>query len=152
MADRQPLNNRPPVGRFLISLSVTAVAVAIATAYSLISPLGMICHAHSTIARLHPLSSDPPVTLFSVLRLNYPEEPFYPPDKCAYPYHENYRAARQAIIDAWYEVTDKHNGYMLEWRDAFSAAAMVLLNDTTRIVYTKEVLPKIEAKGDRGWR
>lgn len=52
-------------------------------------------------------------------------------------------------------MTDAHDGNMRQWRDAFADAALTLLNDTSRDIYMKEVLPKmVAAKGnsDKGWR
>ncbi|KAJ3527508.1 hypothetical protein NM208_g10668 [Fusarium decemcellulare] len=125
---------------------------------SILSPVGLICHVHSVIERLQASSPDSPVTLFSVLRLDPSEPPFHPADECASPYQPNYEAAKSKIAEAWAELTDNHDADMREWRDVFAGAAAVLLDDTSRTVYMKEVLPKIEAKmkekGDpeRGWK
>ncbi|KAK2668695.1 hypothetical protein RAB80_016075 [Fusarium oxysporum f. sp. vasinfectum] len=51
----------------------------------LLSPTKLICRAHRKIAKLQPSSPDEAVTLFSVLRLDPNEPPFYPPDACLYP-------------------------------------------------------------------
>ncbi|KAF4472845.1 hypothetical protein FALBO_258 [Fusarium albosuccineum] len=122
---------------------------------SLLSPLGLICYSHEKLAQLQPSPPDKAVTLFSVLRLDHTQLPFYPADDCAYPYSPNYYLAKAAISNAWLEITDAHDGSMVMWRDVFAAAAATLLNDTSRVVYMKEILPKMEAtKGDaeRVWR
>ncbi|KAF5020412.1 hypothetical protein F66182_7561 [Fusarium sp. NRRL 66182] len=117
----------------------------------LVSPLGLICHAHLSLSRLQLSSPDAPSTLFSILGLDHTEPPFFPPDECAYPISANYRLAREAVVEAWSDRTEMYDGGSKQWRDIFAAAAVVLLNDTTRTVYLKEVLPKIEAKGENGW-
>lgn len=121
----------------------------------LLSPHALICRSHEKIARLHAATPNKPVTLLSVLHLDHTKPPFYPADDCAYPYSPNYKAARRAISEAWAEMTDAHDGNMRQWRDAFADAALTLLNDTSRDIYMKEVLPKmVAAKGnsDKGWR
>jgi hypothetical protein len=47
----------------------------------------------------------------------------------------------------------KRDGNDLVWRDVYALAAMVLLNDTTRTVYMKSVLPGMDGKkkGDGAW-
>jgi hypothetical protein len=116
---------------------------------TILSPLGLICNAHTSISNLQPTT---PATLFSILHLDHTKPPFYPAEECAAPHHANYKAARQAVVDAWAEATEKRDGNMREWRDALSAAAVILLNDTTRVIYMKEVLPKVLKDGDKAWR
>ncbi|RMJ19141.1 hypothetical protein CDV36_001202 [Fusarium kuroshium] len=131
---------------------IVAIGMALSSASSspkpetpLLSPYALICQSHKRIARLHAATPNKPVTLFSVLHLDHAKPPFYPADDCAYPYSPNYQAARRAISEAWAGVTDEHDGDMREWRDAFADAALTLLNDTSRAIYMKDVLPKMEA-------
>ncbi|KAJ4313176.1 hypothetical protein N0V84_009555 [Fusarium piperis] len=119
-------------------------------AESLLSPAGLICHSHEKLAQLQLLALDKPTTLFSVLRLDSPKPPFDPPHNCAYPYSPNYKATKRAITNAWTEMSDNHDGNMREWRDAFSMAAFTLLNDTSRTIYMKDVLPKLNNAKGRG--
>ncbi|KAJ4180786.1 hypothetical protein NW767_012534 [Fusarium falciforme] len=111
----------------------------------LLSPYALICRSHKRIARLHVATPEKPVTLFSVLHLDHSTPPFHLADDCAYPASPNYKAARRAISETWAGVTDEHDGNMREWRDAFADAALTLLNDTSRAIYMKDVLPKMEA-------
>lgn len=118
---------------------------------SLLSPASIICHSHEMLAQLQPSAPDKPATLFSILRLDPSKSPFDPADDCAYPYSPNYKAAKRAVTDAWAKTSDSHDGDMREWRDVFSMAAFTLLNDTSRIIYMKNVLPNlIKAKGKGG--
>ncbi|KAM0415989.1 hypothetical protein ACHAPT_013044 [Fusarium lateritium] len=118
---------------------------------SLLSPVGLICYSHDKLAQLQPTAPNVPDTLFSILHIDSSKAPFHPPDACAYPYSPNYKKAKQAITNAWADMSDNHDGNMREWRDVFSAAAVTLLNDTSRIMYMKDVLPNLEkAKGKKG--
>ncbi|RSL44434.1 hypothetical protein CEP54_014683 [Fusarium duplospermum] len=140
---------------------IVAIGMALFSASSppkpetpLLSPYALICRSHKRIARLHHSTPDKPVTLFSVLHLDHTKPPFHPADDCAYPYSPNYKAARRAISEAWVGATDEFDGDMRQWRDAFADAALTLLNDTSRAIYMKDVLPKMEAaKGnpDKVW-
>ncbi|KAF7558765.1 hypothetical protein G7046_g5385 [Stylonectria norvegica] len=114
---------------------------------SVLSPAGLICRSHYAIARLQPSSPEHSTTLLSILNLDASEPPFYPPDDCAYPFSPNYKEAKEKVSLAWEQVSGAYDGGMREWRDAFALAAMTLLNDTSRVVYLKEVLPKITGKG-----
>ncbi|KAJ3527584.1 hypothetical protein NM208_g10627 [Fusarium decemcellulare] len=82
---------------------------------SLLSPLGLICYSHEKLAQLKPSPPDKAVTLFSVLRLDHTQLPFYPADDCAYPYSPNYYLARAATSNSWLEITDAHDGSMVMW-------------------------------------
>ncbi|KAL2669951.1 hypothetical protein Neosp_015117 [[Neocosmospora] mangrovei] len=131
---------------------IVAIGMALSSASSspkpetpLLSPYALICRSHKRIARLHATTPDKAVTLFLVLHLDHTKPPFHPADDCAYPYSPNYKAARRAISEAWAGVTDEYDGDMRQWRDAFADAALTLLNDTSRAIYMKDVLPKMEA-------
>lgn len=91
------------------------------------------------------------VSLFTILRLDPTQSPFVPTEACIYPYGANYEAARSAVSDAWM-ASYKRDGNDLAWRDVYALAGMVLLNDTTRRVYMKSVLPGMEGKkADGAW-
>lgn len=118
---------------------------------SLLSAANIICHSHDMLTQLQPSAPDKPANLFSILRLDPSKPPFDPADDCAYPYSPNYKAAKRAVRDAWATMSDSHDGDMREWRDVFSMAAFTLLNDTSRTVYMKDVLPNLDrAKGKGG--
>ncbi|KAM0433232.1 hypothetical protein ACHAQK_009281 [Fusarium lateritium] len=119
---------------------------------SLLSPLGLICHAHTLISELQRLTPETPTTLLSILHLDHTKPPFFPVDDCTAPYSTNYHAARLAVADAWAESIDERDGDMREWRDLYSVAAVVLLNDTMRTLYLKEVLPKVLKDGEKAWK
>ncbi|KAL2669924.1 hypothetical protein Neosp_015090 [[Neocosmospora] mangrovei] len=154
----------PQVAMTLFTSGVTA-AVAIASGLlawlrtagldqtqpkRLLSPASIICHSHEMLAQLQPSAPDKLATLFLILRLDPSRSSFDAVDDCAYPYSPNYKAAKRAVTDAWAKMSDSHDGDMREWREVFSMAAFTLLNDTSRTIYMKDVLPNLTKANGKG--
>ncbi|RMI99102.1 hypothetical protein CDV36_016038 [Fusarium kuroshium] len=157
MINPHDLFNLAIVGAVALSATVIVMAGVLFPSIStprskpVLSAANIICRSHDMLAQLQPSAPDEPTNLFSILRLDPSIPPFDPADDCAYPYSPNYKAAKQAVRDARATMSDSHDGDMREWRDVFSMAAFTLLNDTSRIVYMKDVLPNLNrAKGKGG--
>ncbi|KAF4951072.1 hypothetical protein FSARC_13000 [Fusarium sarcochroum] len=114
-------------------------------------PLSYICRVHERISKVEPVSPNKPITLFSVLGLDHTKPPFYPTDECATPYNTNNKAAEDAVKDAILKFY-RTGEYVPGREPDLLAPAILLMDNTIRDFYVKEVLPNILKDGERGWR